>query len=356
MASFVGDLALFPRSPRAFYAKCRRDPRLRLLQRLLTYAVLFDLIALLPLSFYSPRVLELSPWKLFLVGGLELLLALVYAPVLLLANRIARTGAKPRELATHVVVYKFIGALPVLACYAAFLITENYLFVWIRGFFYWLLVLSLPTAWPFFVRRGLRRRIIAAVLSLVLFLALTVSAGYLLTRTAAGRQRIATISLLYDPIAAESESLVDRHHMVDISKIYDIQQALVGSVRHVGDRAFVSTADLRRSVAELKGFGRELDGQSKQELQWTASYVQGAQFQANKDLANLRLPVYQTLSDIAQVLENMSDNDLSRTLTDFITVLNLSKNYLQAFSASQDAVIRTLEQQNLMLKTLVAVW
>lgn len=189
-------------SPRVFIRRVASEPAGATWRRLLTLAVCFSMFEVSLFGLLSAKSSDLSVFRLIGLSIVEFCLSAAAVPVFYAVAKFVHSRAAFRVAAAWAITFRFVLLMPPLILMFAFLMSENYLFAFLKGCASWLYVIAFILVYPIAASRSLRQSVLAVTISATAFVAFVVVVTLSLSAFPPSPKKL-LVPLLDDPIAAE---------------------------------------------------------------------------------------------------------------------------------------------------------
>ena len=204
------DLLVLFNSPRVFFRKIENLSVGNLLKRIITYYICFEILIILFFSFTIADILNITLFQIFLFSLADILLSLLFVPSFVIASRLASPKISLKAAVIYPILAKAIFILFPMISYALYLLTENMIFVYIRGSLAYAYLIALCFVYPylFYMKKGRRFLVIFVSLVLVIMTNITVLRIATDSYTKEPSENFKFLLLQFDPIGYENKNKI----------------------------------------------------------------------------------------------------------------------------------------------------
>jgi hypothetical protein len=212
ISQYFVDIGRFIFQPREYFKIVLQEKPIHTLKRLILYSVGFDFVVFS--LFYavteSPNLQDPFKFsiKLFGIAILEILVGLILVPPFFLTGQFCKPRIGLRISIIYSLTFKFVYFLIPVIFYIFFILTENYVFAFLKGGIYFLFLIMLFLFFPFLFSVGFKRRILTVVISFFSCLLTLFVFGYALSYFPNSFEKLIKLAINYDPIGSEVNNTV----------------------------------------------------------------------------------------------------------------------------------------------------
>ncbi len=316
------DLSTFITSPRSFFQKISKESTPSTVRRLFLYGFTFDLLIfvfLFPMLYGKSSI---SIYHILMLGTLETLLAIFPGLIFYLATRFLSIKPSLKVVISCAVTCKFLFLIPTVLFFVFYIYSESILVLILRSIFAAIGALSIPLACPFLVSPSSKRRLLVALLSLLLLFGFRLGfASLLINGRSYIAERLMIFTLAYDPVGNEldklpAKDLLESYNMTDL--LY-YQKQVLASLRQEGSKVYINQKNYNDSSKNLNNEYSKIDKYVQDRISSLMQKIADAKFITTIELLKADVSSLKTLSDFNKYR-------IVESITDESDLLNLMKN------------------------------
>ncbi len=256
ISNVLEDLLLIFSSPRSFFQKLQNESLGYLVRRLILYYFCFDLVILALFYPIAGSASGITPFTLFIISLVEILIAFIHVPAFLISSRISSPKIPIRLAIVYPLIAKVIFLIPSIVAYAAYLLSENTVFIFIRGSLVYAYFLVICLLFPYISLKKTKRRLLVVLVSLVSVIGINILTFTLVTNfyKREPSDRYKAMMIIFDPIGCELENkvLTFDYEIEEITFTIDMIQDIINAAEPHQDGYFLGASDVKEISERYK--------------------------------------------------------------------------------------------------------